>query len=306
MSDFLKLAIAIGAAAAAGPWTALGLDLIYPPEGPPLRGEILYITDDEVRVRALREGVYEGGPGIRTIPLDRVDFIDFEPVPGEAETLDSGTALDLVTLRRLWNELEVHLHRPRSNAGEIALIYANRLLDEGDERSKRDAIPVFERVGKEDWSEARRGEAQVGRLRALMETGDAAAAAGEAEILSAETEDPGMLIEARFILAEASLAELKAIDQENPRWMDDDEVRPVRQELFHQTVDRYLFPYLFHGSEEREAARGLWGAHRAYRYGGNAGEAGRCAEDIAMLYPETTYAELAQKYLSTTHADDPK
>lgn len=233
-------------------------------------------------------------------------FIDFEPVPGEAETLDNPLALDIVSLRRLWNELAVNLDRARSNVGEIALIYANRLLEEGDDLAKQDALPVFDRVRHEDWSRERKGRAEVGRLRALMATGEAAAAAVEAEVLAAESEDPGMLIEARYILAEASFAKLKAIDEENPRWEDDDEVRPVREALYHETVDRYLFPYLFYGSEVEEAARGLWGARLVYLHSGDADAAASCADDIVNLYPLTAAAERVRSIPLQPDAHDAK
>ena len=73
-----------------------------------------------------------------------------------------------------------------------------------------------------------------------------------------------MLIEARFVLAKVDFKKLKVLVEENPKWQEDDMVRPDMEKLFHSTVDQFLFPYLFHGTEEEAAARGLMNAAVAY------------------------------------------
>ena len=83
----------------------------------------------------------------------------------------------------------------------------------------------------------------------------------------------------------------------HPRWIEDDEVRPEREALFHRAVDRHLFAYLHYGSEEAVAARGLWGAREVFEFAGEGERARECARDVVELYPETEFADKARDYL---------
>jgi len=57
--------------------------------------------------------------------------------------------------------------------------------------------------------------AKQGRLRAMVASGKAKDAVGEAEQLAASTEDPTVLIEAKYLLAETSAASLKKLLEDN-------------------------------------------------------------------------------------------
>jgi hypothetical protein len=287
-------------AAAAG-----ALDIVYLRSGErPVRCSIISITDRAVHVKAVYEGESGRGSAKRLIPMSEVDYIDFGQPPAVARLLAQPTADRLEDVRKLWSVQRKHLGRPRSNAGAVGLAYAELMLA-GETRARREvALNTFALIEERDWDERRRARAMRGRLRALIATGQADRAIEEAVALADATEDPGLLIEARYVLAVAGFEKLKAFVEENPRWMEDEEVLPEREALFDEAVDQFLYPYLFHGSEEDQAARGLWGARGVYEHAGDAGAARRCAEDIVKLYPETRYAARAKAFLKNETTDE--
>lgn len=282
---------ALGIAAAAG------LDIVTLKDGRLVKGRLSYVADEKLKIRMMIAGPRGTGSSMRDVPMDRVDWIDFEMTPLDEQILRAPGEVSKSELHLHWGERSVRLENPRSKAGEFGLAYAGRLLDGGVDAEVEDAIRVFGIIEKRDWHAGRRGAARVGRLRALMALGRADEAVVEAKILAEETEDPGLLIEARYVLALAEFEELKELEKENPRWEEDIEVRPAREALFHRTVDRHLFAYLYFGSEEEVAARGLWGAREVLEFGGDRERARACARDIVELYPESTYAVRARDYL---------
>jgi len=132
----------------------------------------------------------------------------------------------------------------------------------------------------------------------MVATGNAAGAVGEAAELAKESEDPEILIEAKFILAEVVQAQLKKLVEDNPRWYEDALIRPEYHRLANEALDLYLYPYLFYGSETDAAARGLWGAITIYEFVGDRHNALESARDITALYKETRYAKLAGDYIA--------
>jgi len=194
-------------------------------------------------------------------------------------------------LRALWNTLRNHLHRANSNAGRVGLTYAAKLLDERGRSGYDRAFDIYRTVEQRDWDTSRRVEARAGRLRALMAAGRAGEAVEEAGEIAEKTEDPGLLIEARYILAGADLAAMKELERENPKWQEDEEVHPRRELLFERALGHSLYPFLFHGSRTEEAARGLWFAREIYLFTGLRECADGCSKDITRLYPETSFAE---------------
>jgi len=85
--------------------------------------------------------------------------------------------------------------------------------------------------------------------------------------------------------------------KENPKWEEDDEVRPERNRLYHIVVDQLLWPHLFHATRENEAARGLFGVAGVYRFAGDESLALAACEDLIKLYPETDFTPRASAML---------
>jgi hypothetical protein len=194
--------------------------------------------------------------------------------------------------------------RSKFQRGAFALIHARHLLKlPGAEQS---AFALFERIGREDWSEQRRADAQRGKLSAMIATGRAAEAVEQARQLAVSAEDPATLIEAKHVLGEAAMKSLRDLLAENPRWEEDDKVRPERHRLYHEILDLFLHPYLFFGAQDEAAARGLWGAVELYRFTDERDRAEELARDIVSLYPQSAYAADAKKLLGALSTNEPK
>ncbi|MEZ5300412.1 MAG: hypothetical protein R3F11_07065 [Verrucomicrobiales bacterium] len=287
--------------------TARAADVLHLTNGHAVPCQILAFGTDFIKIRMARQIQGSTAFTTRDVPNAQIAFIEFDPLPGEVELLRNPDASDASALEKLWLEKLPHLGRPANNAGEIGIAAAAALLQSEIPGDRRRAKQIYAKVEAEDWDAARRAAAKRGRLQAMLALGETDEAMAEAKVLAEESEDPQMLIEARFVLAQAARARLRKLEEDNPRWEDDDLVRPGRNALFNETIDRFLYAYLFHGSEETAAARGLWAAAETYAAAGMADDARDCAEDIAKLYPMTPYAERANQFLQsgTLSADDP-
>ncbi len=266
-------------------------DILHLKQGPPVHGDILQIADDQVKIH-VRQG---NAMAVRAIPDDAIDFIDFEVPEAEAKALASG---DGPALREVWIGKQKLVGRKDSNAGEIALGYAEALLKVDTDPAMTSALELFTSVETEDWNPKRRATARLGRLRTLLAQGNAEAAMAEAKAMAEETEDPSLFLDARHVLATLDFQELEKQIDENPKWEEDDTVRESIRALYDGTVDRALEPYLFYGSEEEPAARGLFLAARAHRLAAREDDARSCAEDILTLYQKTEYAAKAKTFLA--------
>ena len=140
----------------------------------------------------------------------------------------------------------------------------------------------------------------------MIALGDVEAAVQEALAMAEESESAEILMDAKFVLATADFDALKKLVEEKPKWEEDDEVRPERNRMFHETIDKFLFPHLFHGSAEDAAARGLWSAVEVYRWAGEKEEARSRAGDLLALYPGTGYAGRAIQMLEQVEAAEPE
>lgn len=232
------------------------------------------------------------------VPRAQVSRIEFAPNEARERLIASPTAASVIALNIEWLRWQAFLAVPKSPAGAIANAYATALLATNDPKNAATALGVFSRVERDGWGDADRQTAKQGRLRAMIATGHAADAVNEARELAKESDDPTVLIEAKFILAEAAFSSLKKLVEDNPRWTEDALVRPEHDRLYNESLDLYLHPYLFLGSETEAAARGLWGAVQVYRFGGDDADAVESARDLERLYAGTRYAKLAGDYLA--------
>ncbi|MCB1090956.1 MAG: hypothetical protein KDL87_05470 [Verrucomicrobiae bacterium] len=271
---------------------ARGEDVLHLKDGTVVRCEIQAITDNILTYKTTIDlGGGRTASAQPTVPTSTVDYIEFGPLPGETELMASPQSADPKALEKVWDETSKHLHRPRSNAGAIGLAYADRLLRLPESFQWDFALTVFDRIRERDWNPAHRDEARKGRLRALIQLGRLKEATAEAKQLATETDDPEMLIEARYAMARADFVTLKALEADNPKWEEDDTVRPERNRLYHSIIDQFLWPYLFHGTLEELAARGLAAAAEAHDFAGHPEEATACRHDLGELYPQSASAE---------------
>lgn len=273
-------------------------DVLHLQDGRKLRGKIQRLASQSISMLE----VVAGGRGSaqRDIPPEQVAFIDFAPLPGEAEALaNPANAAMEKRLLELWQEKSVNLRWPSNNAGLIGLTLANQSMKAGDPLLVERAFRIYTLVEKEDWDEKRRDEAKRGRLRCLIQLKRIDEAIAEAQKLAESDEEPELLLEAGLVLAQADFERLKIFEKDHPRWMEDDELTSTRTKLYHQTLDQFLKAPLFHGSMEDKAAESLWGAVQVHLFAKETRAALDRAGDLLQLYPKTAQAAEARKLLPT-------
>lgn len=281
-----------------------------PEDLPPEDADVFFMRDgsqqvgrfhsaDEAVFRISRQ-VMPGQPSaVVTIPRENVERVEFAADPEREAFLLSAEVADLMLAARYWGVGERFLDLPRSPAARVGLRYAGLLLESGNPATRERALSLYEEIEKRAWSPEDRAEARRGRLRGLIATGRAAEAVAEAEELALTSEDPAVLIEAKYILATAASTQLRELEEANPRWEEDRFIRPERARLYHESLDLFLYPVLFHGSVIDPSARGLWAVTEIYRDGGELLAAAETARDVLALYPDTPQASQAQSFLES-------
>lgn len=224
----------------------------------------------------------------RAIPLDEVDYVELGALPGEAAAralaVKEGRSEPLL---EFWAKRVSWLGRPRCDAGELGLIYAELLSRKPSPDRLERALKVYQQIEAGDWSAERRGRAQAGRLRVMLRQGRTEEVRPMAEALLAKSGDPRVLIDLRHLLAETAAASLARLEIEHPRWTEEDELLPEHARLKNEALDGYLFPHLFYGTEEDLAARGLWAAVQLSLAQKDSAQASDWALDLTKLYPSS-------------------
>ena len=273
-------------------------DVIFLKTGESLACRVDDLTDKIVNLSLLSNAGTAGGSARRTIPAEQVGYIEFDFKPGEAAFFERRNEATAAQLQTSWDFHLAHLHRPRSRTAAYGIALGNAILREESQAGAARALSVFDRIIERAWSTEDVALAKQGRLHSLMSLGDLETATAEAKILAAQSEDPDLLIEVNYLLAMADFQKLKALEEEHPRWEEDDEVRPERNELFHRALDQFLWPHLFHATREEVAARGLAGAAELYLFAGDREAARGRWEDLIQLYPATTFSGPAKEQLA--------
>jgi len=284
-------------------------DLVVLKTGESAAAVIEAVTDNILTFALVSNAGSAGGSARRTIAMELVDYIEWDFDPGEESAFENRAGLPSAELELWWDQHFPHLHRPRSRAAAFGVALGRALLREDGERHGQRALALFDRIAERAWAPADAEDALRGRLEALIALGDLATATEEANQLAERTEDPALLIEVKYLLATADLETLRALEEEHPRWEEDDEVRPRRESLYHGLVDQFLWPHLFHATLVEPAARGLRAAAEAHGFAGETHWARFAYEDLLRLYPGTAAAEGAAEALaalgSETAAPDP-
>ncbi len=272
-------------------------DVVFRRGAPALKGRV-----EGFQNRALRVAVIvrpDMPPATIAIPVFELQQIVFGERESERRLLTQPTRAPLGELLRIWKEKEPFLAVDNSDAGDFGLAVAGVLLETGNPTEITRALELYQKIYERDWNDRRNALGQQGRLRAMLRLGRAAEAMAEAAELERTSEDPAVLIEAKYVLAEASLQDFKKLLKNNPRWQEDEFVRPEHDRLYHATLDLLLYPYLFHGSEEAQAARGLSRAIEMLTLSGEIPKALELARDLVVLYPATTQADAARDFLNS-------
>lgn len=262
------------------------------------------VSFDERFIRLELDIPSEGGAApqsVASIALPRGDVlsIDFALDTQRDAAIHSAAISDIPALEADWIIFKPWLEMPRSPSGSIACALGNALLATKERKNADRALELFTLVEEKSWQAWDKARAREGRLRAMTATGKAAEAIKEAKALAEETEDPEILIEANYLLAQAAEKELGEFLKENPRWDIDTNVIDHRHRLHNRVLELYLYPSLFFGTNNEKAARGLWGAIGIYRASGEERLAIETSRDILAFYPKTPEAEQARTYLAS-------
>lgn len=283
--------------------TPQGLDTLFIVNGERSVGKLIGFDAESFRLqRPLPPppGAPAGTPLLfATVTVPRVNVVHIEFAPDEVrdQKVREATVAQLAEMETLWKTHGPWLPIAKSPAGRIGLVYGDLLLRSGDPANARKALALFQKIEKETWNQDNLMLAKQGRLRAMVATGQAKDAVQEAKELAKISEDPAVLIEANYILAEAADNGLRRLVEENPRWEEDVFVIPERHRLYNEALDLYLNPALFFGSDGEPAARGLWGAAGVYQFTGETARAAELSRDLVTLYPDTKFATLARQFL---------
>lgn len=273
-------------------------DRVHLTDGRIAQGRILNLAKPLVSMELKLQGA--AGSAKREFPADLIDFIDFAPLPGEAEALaNPADAKHQERLLELWREKSVNLGWPTNNAGDIGLALADQLLKQSDPDLIDRAFRIYSLLEQDDWDPVRRARGQRGRLRCLIALKRIDEAIFEARAVARASEDPELLIEANHVLAMAEFEKLRRFEDENPRWDQDDDLTITRTQLYQQTLDQLLHTPLFHGSVENMAAESLWQVVQLHQFAKEIPQALSRAKDLAQLYPKTPQAEQAMQLLET-------
>jgi len=248
-----------------------------------------------------------GATATVSIPRADIEAIEFRDDPARNKLLREAGVEQMLEVELEWMRQRQWVAMPRSPAGAAGCKFGELLLVKGAPENVAKALEVFREVEGGAWSGADRMRAKQGRLRAMVASGNAAEAVGEARKIAEEFDDPVILIEANHIMAQATAGELEVFLKENPRWsedtreIDDAGTRVIdqRHKLHKRALELFLYPALFYGSDNAKAARGLWGAVGIHRLGGDDAKAMEVARDIVALYPAAPEAKLAGAYLET-------
>lgn len=276
-------------------------DIIHLRSGENIVGRIDAVTDNIVNFTLPNAPTVPGGSARRTIPMEQVEYLEFAFQPGESAVFERRESLSVTDLQVWWDGSFANLHRPRSRAAAWGIALARALVREGRPGATERALDLCDRIIGRAWSTDDVAAGKQARLECLIALGDLEKATREAQQLARETEEPGLLIEVKYLLAQADFAALKALEEEHPRWIEDDEILPQREELYHRTIDQLLWPHLFHATRSEVAARGLAAAAKVYDYAGESTLAEHGRIDLARLYPNTSAAQA----LTATPTSDP-
>ncbi len=226
---------------------------------------------------------------------ENIERIEFPSSLLLIDALSKPTRTELRIYAQLWQELEPWLSRPDSRTAELGLVYAKRLATSGEQMAPEQALDLYHLIAEHAWSAQHRTTAAREKFTLMLDMGQQRKALKELEALAQTYDDPGYVIEAKYVLASRAFEKLKTLEAENPRWQLDDDIRPVRHQTFNEAIDQALYPLLFHGHLADPTARGLLLISEVYEYVEDYPKAKTYAGDVIRLYSESSYEPAAQE-----------
>ncbi len=263
-----------------------------PSKGPAFRAGI---------IRALAEGLeVQRGAVKRVLAYDQIGSVKFGLTMGERQLIAEAKPEGLPALKVFWEARRLSIPIQGSNAGDFGLALARSLRKT---EAHDEALTIVKEIAEKDSDPQRRARAkaesdtlafiQVMKSEKPEEVEKRAWAVTEA----ADESNPDLMLLVTGFLMKKEFAALKDIETENPRWMEDDEVKPQRDRHYHLSLDLALYPSLFHPLAEAESADGLWQAAQVYLHTRETARVVHVLEDLLALYSDSIHSVKAKEML---------
>ncbi|WP_138084548.1 hypothetical protein [Phragmitibacter flavus] len=273
-------------------------DILNLKNGARVSCRVLDITDATISI----EYRAPTGAGLlkRDVPWTEVSHVDFA-MDSEFQSLLKSTkpVVDTPKFATQWQKFFPLIKHPNHPVGDLGLLYIQALLQNPDPAAQGQALPIIDTIITSDWNPARRQQAKILHLQALAirnrpeETRAAAKA-----FLATPDLDPAQAASTHLILAKLAHKELTQLETDNPRWQDDDLIRPTRNDLFHTLIDHCLTPSLFYGTLESPASEGIALAMQFFIDHQDLPSAAALARDLLQLYPNASQTPQATAFLT--------
>ncbi len=262
-----------------------------PARGAPVKVRLVSATAQGVVV----DKVLTAGLTTRTIPLSDLSGVSFAFTPVELSLHQNPDPAVVPALKVLWNARSSTMSLNGSNAAETGLALVKSLRMVNDLSSFDEASKILDQIRAQDTSEYRKGLARAEQATIdfvkVLKGGRVQDIEKMAWKITEEDNNPDAMMLATAWLCDHSFRGLKEIEAENPRWDEDDAVKPVRDRLYNLSLDLALHPSLFYGTRTAEASAGLKKAAEVYHYARQDLLAKGVLEDLASLYPDSTAAK---------------
>jgi len=274
-------------------------DILTLSNGTSVACRILTASPDAVKIEYSAGKSAAGKTSTREVPWSALRSAEFSMDDEFHRLLDATDPIkDTPRLAARWNTLVPMIGRPNHPAGDLALALARLSLNHPENSARHRALDACQAVATNDWNPSRRHHARWLQVRILAAIGRPDEAATQARQLANEPNaTPEAAMPAWAFSARTDFAALRKLEQDHPKWSEDDVVRPERDALFHQTLDNALKPSLFHGALEQPASDGLWTAIEVLEFAQQLPAAADTARDLLKLYPASPRARDAANFL---------
>jgi hypothetical protein len=258
--------------------------------GMPLKVRIVEATGQAVTV----EKTLPAGLTTRKIPFSDLADLSFSFTSRELALHRVPAVASIPPLRVYWENRSATLCFAGSNVADTGLVLAKSLRLAGDLPSLMEAAKILDQIRGQDSAKHRVELASSEQMAIDFILSRQTGKIQETDKLAWEITEQAVHNDATLLatafLADRHFSQLKATEEANPRWMEDDEVRPLRERLYHLSLDFALYPSLFMGTRHLEASAGLKRVAEVYEFTGAKSLAMKALEDLAALYPDTAAA----------------
>jgi len=246
----------------------------------------------------------------RTVPFREIASITFRFTPTEAAAHEDPKPTHVPLLGALWENRKPTLRVNNPETILTGICLATALRSEPTPETLKRASAVLSQVLAKDipphLRESAKGENLIIEFLTALTADNIPLAEEIAWKITSETDYPDAMLLATGFLGERHFEQLQALEKEHPRWHLDDEVRPLRERLYHLSLDFPLYPSLFHPNRKRAASEGLRATAEVYRFAKSPELRLAALEDLAALYPESQAAKDTAALLSDLRANRPE